>query len=86
MDNQPKQGKQRFPDHFYNSITYVGVMLSVFILCCEFFLFAIDFFSSNQYLSRSFNLCSFAAFSYHWAYFDPSGGKFKTYPDPSWFR
>ncbi len=47
MDKQPKQGKQRFPDDFYNSITYVGVALSVFILSCEFFLFAIDLFTSS---------------------------------------
>jgi len=44
---QSKQGKQRFADSFYNSITYIGVMLSVFILICELFLFAIDFFSST---------------------------------------
>jgi nitrate/TMAO reductase-like tetraheme cytochrome c subunit len=43
MDKKLKQAKQRFPDHFYNSITYSGVMLSVFIIACELFLFAIDF-------------------------------------------
>jgi hypothetical protein len=48
MDKDPKQGKQRFDDSFYNSITYFGVVLSVFILTCEFFLFAIDFFSTSQ--------------------------------------
>ena len=47
MDNRTNQGKQRFPDHFYNSITYFGVVLSVFILCCEFLLFGIDFFSPS---------------------------------------
>ena len=47
MDKNSGQKKQRFPDHFYNSITYLGVMLSVFILVCEFFLFAIDFTSST---------------------------------------
>ncbi len=47
MDNQPKKGQQRFPDDFYNSITYMGVGLSVFILCCEFLLFGIDFFSHS---------------------------------------
>ena len=45
MEHKPQKGKQRFDESFYNSITYVGVMLSVFILACEFFLFAIDFFS-----------------------------------------
>ncbi|MBF0571937.1 MAG: NapC/NirT family cytochrome c [Candidatus Omnitrophica bacterium] len=52
MNDQPKQRKQRFPDHFYNNITYCGVGLSVFILGCEFFLFALDFLtsSSNVYL------------------------------------
>lgn len=45
MDNKLKKGKQRFSNSFYNSITYVGVMLSVFILFCELFLFAIDFFT-----------------------------------------
>ena len=48
MEKKPKQGKQRFSDNFYNSITYFGVVLSVFILACELFLFAIDFFSRNS--------------------------------------
>ena len=48
MDKQLNKGKQRFADSFYNSITYFGVVLSVFILICEFFLFAIDFFSTSQ--------------------------------------
>ncbi len=48
MEKTPKKGKQRFSDNFYNGITYFGVMLSVFILACEFFLFAIDFFSSKS--------------------------------------
>ena len=47
MENKNKKGKQRFSDSFYNSITYLGVMLSVFILVCELFLFAIDFFSAT---------------------------------------
>ncbi|MBF0503556.1 MAG: NapC/NirT family cytochrome c [Candidatus Omnitrophica bacterium] len=46
MNNLPKKRKQRFPDHFYNNTTYIGAGLSVFILCCELFLFCIDFFSS----------------------------------------
>jgi len=47
MENQPPKAKHRFDDNFYNSITYAGVVLSVFILSCEFFLFAIDLFSSS---------------------------------------
>jgi len=52
MENNSKKNKQRFADSFYNSITYVGVMLSAFILVCELFLFAIDFASpaSSVYL------------------------------------
>ena len=42
MGIQPKKGKQRFSDNFYNSITYGGVVLSVLVLVCEIFLFAID--------------------------------------------
>ena len=48
MDKQSKQVKQRFPDHFYNGITYSGIMLSVFIIACELFLFAIDIFSPSS--------------------------------------
>jgi len=44
MENHPKKGKQRFSDNFYNSITYCGVVLSVLVLVCEVFLFAIDIF------------------------------------------
>ena len=47
MIKEPNKGKQRFSEDFYNSITYIGVVLSVFILACEFFLFAIDFFSPS---------------------------------------
>jgi hypothetical protein len=52
MQQHPKKEKQRFSDYFYNSVTYFGVALSVFVLCCEFFLFAIDFFvhPSSGYL------------------------------------
>ncbi|MDE2028111.1 MAG: NapC/NirT family cytochrome c, partial [Candidatus Omnitrophica bacterium] len=38
-----KPAKQRFDDSFYNNITYIGVVLSLFVLVCELFLFAIDF-------------------------------------------
>src|SRR5208283_688801 len=48
MEKQPQKAKQRFHDSFYNSITYFGVVLSVFIVICEIFLFAIDFFSSSS--------------------------------------
>jgi len=43
---------KRFPEYFYNSTTYIGVVLSLLILICEFILFGIDFLtsSSNIYL------------------------------------
>src|ERR1022692_2959452 len=52
MDNQPKQGKQRFSDYFYNRITYIGVGISSFVLVVEFFLNGIDYFAptSSVYL------------------------------------
>src|SRR5580700_8223832 len=53
MDKKPKQEGRKFSGYFYNNITYVGVMLSVLVLVCEFLLFGIDFFSrvSSAYLS-----------------------------------
>ncbi|MDE2214954.1 MAG: NapC/NirT family cytochrome c [Candidatus Omnitrophica bacterium] len=48
MDNELKKKKQRFSDSFYNNITYIGVGLSLFVLLCELFLFAIDFASPKS--------------------------------------
>src|SRR3989338_10076958 len=42
MENQPQQGRQRFSENFYNSVTYFGVALSVLVLACELFLFGFD--------------------------------------------
>ena len=52
MENQPQQGRQRFSDNFYNSVTYFGVALSVLVLACELFLFGFDLLapSSSVYL------------------------------------
>ena len=47
MNDQSKQGRHRFPDYFYNNITYLGVGLAALILIGEFFLFAIDFFATS---------------------------------------
>jgi len=52
MENQPPQGRHRFSDNFYNSVTYFGVALSVLVLVCELFLFGFDFLAplSSVYL------------------------------------
>jgi hypothetical protein len=47
MNKNPGHGRQRFPDDFYNHVTYFGVMLASFIFVCEFILFGLDFLSSS---------------------------------------
>ncbi|MBF0489039.1 MAG: NapC/NirT family cytochrome c [Candidatus Omnitrophica bacterium] len=48
MTIDPKRRKQRFSDNFYNTTTYIGVVLSLIVLFSETILFWVDFFSPSK--------------------------------------